>query len=491
MEQLILKEIMKTAKGASETSKEKEIKEKDITYPHELKRQECVGDKLLQDLHFIGGRFIFDPEGKEKLENSNTLIEPRLKNFKFSRLIMTKCEFEETVIFDHCTFNGQVWFEDCIFHKRLEFKDCTFPEGSLGRFARCQFEKRVTFAHVISKAKSFTFNRPTFDLDKKLKVKQNYPEEIIEMGDYGISFIHSEFSNTKVYFDSPAFFRWIDPREPVFKQDGTKSDDELVSMLFHDSDFKHLVITSAKKTAEKGSARKTVIGKNKDNIDALDNTNNKDCYPLRIGLSRFKPDEYVHIDDSEIEYMFINSSIPNISFTNLGELKPEFFKKVSLANLEFDNVDWNKNKPVKKIGEEDRISMLNVSTSLKKYYYAKRDYEWANWFYGLEMDTKRKNGNWWAKIYKWISNYGRCWWQPLLICLIITLGLGIALNKIYSVAPMKAFLNILLPSMIFKLPDKSVMPQEIGAYLISIFQMIVGPILIALSALAIRNKVKK
>ena len=211
-----------------------------------------------------------------------------------------------------------------------------------------------------------------------------------------------------------------------------------------------------------------------------------------------------------------------------ADLKKCFFLNTNLEKVSFFGIDWPEIKgrlavyDEQKLDEEEKVEkerskersivlvhLERLYRQLKKHYEDNRDYERAGHFHYGEKEMRRKNPetsfglSFLLTLYLWFSGYGERLVRPLISTGVLLttstfaylcLGLSPACGK-QSLSWMNSsdWMTASLYSLqvIFLLRPDDLVLSGLWAKALHTLQSILGPLFIALLALAVRQKLKR
>ena len=380
--------------------------------------------------------------------------------------------FPEVANFSMATVFKRPDFSETTFYKEADFSGATFDKGA--DFSWAAFSKRADFSEA------------TFDKGAKF-IKTTFSEEAV--------FIEARFSKKKADFSAATFskaavFVWatFSKEADFFPATFSKEADFFAAMFSEEADFSSATFLG----------RTTFIGRH---------------------LKGEKADLIFSGIKNEVDFRNINlDPLQGLIFRD-ADLRKCLFEQTDLRKAEFTGVSWP--KPGNRFQVYDEIRPLNENETrkwhhierfyreLKQNYEDRRDYERAGDFHYGEKEIRRKNPDTpfllkrLLTLYWTVSGYGERYIRPLLWAfgLLVTstfgyLILGIAPDKNWiplTLTNVEDWLHVGLYSLQVTtlLRPTDLVPLGIAAIGVKVVQSLLGPIIIGLFALAVRQRLKR
>lgn len=221
-----------------------------------------------------------------------------------------------------------------------------------------------------------------------------------------------------------------------------------------------------------------------------------------------------------VNFRNVNVDPPQALIFRDADLTKCLFEQTDLRKAEFATVSWPKPKKRFQVYDEIRPPQTNETRrwehierlyrELKQNYEDRRDYERAGDFHYGEKEMRRKNPDtpvllrFLLTLYYWVSGYGERYIRPLLWFLGL-LGASTYEYLILGIAPDKASTPLALINWenwldvgLYSLQVMTLMrPTDLGGPLglaatgVKVVQSLLGPIIIGLFALAVRQRLKR
>ncbi len=410
-------------------------------------------------------KLAFEAHRKKQGDNFSYFVFPEEINFEGKK-------FQEEVNFYSATFSQTARFSNAIFFKRADFSKTTFTKKAF--FNWVNFVEHASFGQTDFTGEAY-FLGATFS--------------------QGVDFLGAKFTDNALFLDvtfnntanfsNANFAQIVDFSRAIFSEgtDFEGTDFRTGCVKFLSSTFKGRSLFTSKKESDL-------------------------MFPIFSAVQ-------------EVDFRSVSIDPPDSVTFIEADLRKCLFLKTNLQKVNFFGVDWPYIKKgrfgvydEKKIGEEKRedrpIFLAHVESlyrQLKKNYEDNRDYERAGHFHYGEKEMRRKNTKttfglkFLLILYKWLSGYGESFLHPLFwIGILLCLSMIAYLS--FGISPKGG------PRLIFKNPGDWLQalhysfrvmtllrPDDLtpigGGKVIHTIQSILGPLFIALLALAVRQKLKR
>jgi len=404
----------------------------------------------------------------------------------------SNAEFLAEAHFFNASFHGQATFEKAKFNKRVDFDVATFANradfssaffGADTTFEGTEFSSpsslsRVTFSEQIS------FHKATF--------KQGVTFEGSNFAGRA-DFRNSSFQNRANFSDSV----FVDKAE--FDEAEFEGWTEFVGTKFNGGgDFLGTSFTGEKLSfAFSHFQERTLFRSRRDE--------QQDIVPIFEG--------------DDVNFTQVTIHPPNVLIFRIADLSKCRFLETDLREVELTDVRWP--RLGNRLVVYDEIVYLGkrevppwgllerLYRDLKQNCEDRRDYERAGDFHYGEKEIRRKNPDtstllrFFLTVYWLISGYGERYMRPiasafvlLVVCAIGYLFLGIAPTE-GSPLELKTLTDWILATALYSLQvitllnPTDMQPIGFAAQALKVFQSIVGPVIIALFALALRQRLKR
>ena len=349
--------------------------------------------------------------------------------------ILARSTFPAETHFNGATFSNKATFINATFKGVVEFNDATFEKGA--DFLNTTFLSSAEFSKTTFKGELTNFREATFEND--------------------VNFSATQFNSTWVSFSDTAFIKEgeVDFNNPTFD----------CQVYFIKTKFDKYCKF---RWAEFPRTHKQAV---------FQDTDLRKCSFLHSS-----------IDKVDFRYCEFNKDKPDPLFgiRLLDRIIPH-----SRQNVLKDEIDADQ-------GEKKYEPVRRLYLELKKNFEDKRDWNTAGDFHYGEMECRRKMYGWstfegfLVNIYFWLSGYGE---RPLRAAasLFILIGFCTVVYMYFEdLAFLKSGCNSLKIASLQKIGIGEVHePDSLPAKFLSVFESIMGPILIALFALALRRKMKR
>ena len=472
-------------------------------------------------LHYRGSKE--DPEGVRKFNDAlqekqdavywgyvfprgfdTTLL--RLKNADFR-----EAHFSDDADFSKCTFEGITFFNGVSFKKNANFSGAAFCENV--SFASAVFCGEANFRNA--RFLGLHKGNATNDVvrDALMFGAVNFREVSFEQG--------ADFTDAKFMVTS-SFWKTTFSGDAVFSETefGEGADVEFSSTTFGKYCYFIKAQIRSKITFLECVFQEEAVFRNAafqgfthfhastfERVARFGNYSLEESEERRLNL------RFVEMDMERVA--FRSANLREVSFHNCSSLdKTEFFaclwnKAFNRQRVHCDELAVRGCKPKwgsREAGvikytppsDEEWERVENTYRDLRRNFEDRRDYAGANEFYVGEMEMRRL-----AKprlerellsleaLYRHLSTYGENWWKPLLYLF----GLLVISSFVYAGWPTDystLFLSLLHSLSVLTLLRISVAePLHWSGQLMAILQLVLSPILITLSVLAIRRKLKR
>ena len=473
---------------------------------------------------------------KDKYLFNTALEKHRMENGGDFRLIFfsEKADFSEAtfpgdVVFSGATFSGDVDFSEAKFSGKAyffmaklsgkaNFSQATFSE--MGQFPRAEFSGDADFSeatfsgHAAFFMAEFSemaiFSRVTFSEMATFRMAEFSGDgdfsgaKFSEMADFGEAMFSGKATFVMAEFSGNADFSRATFSGSTYFPGATFSGDA----DFSQSEF------SGRRTY---FPRATFLGR----AMFLGRAILIDAY-AKDKASPILKDKVIPIFSevkNEVDFRGVNVSPTQELIFRDADFSKCLFGQTDLRKAEFTGVSWP--KPGKRFQVYDEICPLRPSETrrwdhierlyreLKRNHEDRRDYERAGDFHYGEKQMRRKSPETpfllkcLLTLYWTVSGYGERYIRPLVCAFVLLVAstcgyliLGIAPNK--AVTPLaltnpKDWLHVGLYSLqvMTLLRPMDLVPLTVAATGVKVFQSLLGPIIIGLFALAIRQRLKR
>ncbi len=434
------------------------------------------------------------------------------KNLQLTNSNFTDAHFLDVADFSNETFVGPIQFEGARFDENAVFWGATF----LGKvnFAQAIFSKGAQFSQA-----SFTLSAHEAAMVGASNSRAS-------------NFVGANFSDVK--FCGPANFDDADFMTPAYF--GCAEFEEIVFFAGSSfSDFANVEFLMTKFRKEchflEVHSLSVIEFVDCDFLDDADFRNSTLLGPMEFYRSafareaRFGPISSQDGDERHLSLRFRETDLQRVTFRSADLRNVSFYHCFNLDKAEFSTCLWNGlsgrqrvlydelalrgSKPI--WGSESGLAIESnppnvkgwerVETTyrdLRRNFEDRRDFAGSSDFYVGEMEMRRL-----AKpslerqlisleaLYRHLSTYGENWWKPLLWLLGLTMVSGLVYAG-WSIDFTMHLLSLLYSLSVLTFLRVSVAePLHWTGQLMAILQLLISPILITLSVLAIRRKVKR
>ena len=344
---------------------------------------------------------------------------------------------------------------------------------------------------------------------------------------YGADFSGVKFGGPANFdlagFETTAYFGWAEFEDIVFFDASTFSETAELDFLktkFH-RQFQFLEVYS----------HSVIDFSSCDFVDEADFRDSTLLGPMTLHRSKFQrearfgPISFQDGKERPLCVRFWEMDMPNVTFRRADLRGVTFYNSYNLDRAEFSACLWNKahnrqsvlydelalrgDKPIwgSEMGEaivssppsvEEWERVENTYRDLRRNLENRKDYAAAGEFYVGEMEMRRLPKPWIQRhilsleaLYLHLSDYGENWWKSIGMLLFL---LGIS-TLVYAGWPKN--LDTLGISLMYSLSVFTLLRVSVGdplhwtGQLMAIVQLVLSPILITLSVLAIRRKLKR
>ena len=452
------------------------------------------------------------------------------------------CNFLGEANFSYAIFSGGAYFVNTVFHDEAFFDSAQFQK--MGYFVKTQFQKMVSFVATIFNEASYfrqvTFMEgPDFSDAKfskglsfksfKFKGRPDFSGADLQRSD----FYMAEFENG-ANFSNAKFSEEADFRGALFKAETdfvrasfSKEADFKVATFLAEANFNGAKFQKGGNFQQTGFKGRTVDF----NLSSFSGKTSFTCreekdrnIPIFSGTDLDfsqviidPPDVLTFIGGDLKKCKFVDTDLRKIQFSaiiwpRIGRYFPRFgiYDEIVL-NQKGDGRLWGMIKRV--LHKEAKISVTcsrieRLYRELKQNYEDRRDYAWAGDFHYGEKEMLRRNPEsplglrFLLTLYSLFSGYGERWVRPLIWLAVLTaastygysqFGLLTRLNTLLCFNGISEWLDATLYSfqVILFLKPAAFEPAGIISKIIYTIQHILGPLLIGLLALAVRQKLKR
>ena len=433
--------------------------------------------------------------------------------------------FAETVKFTGARFEGKVEFTGAKFFKQADFVDAEFLQSVyfganfLGatHFAATNFADRVHFGNSVF-AMNASFMDATFRGESWFDSANFYGEAIFWQAKFeGVAdFVWAMFA-AEADFTEATFLQKADFSEALFAGKANFSSVQFNAETdffgtqfkkeadFHFVEFKGITFFA-------GGPRKRTKG----------------LHMRVVGREGYPPSEWLLKIFSGVDTDFTDVIITPLDALILrdADLTKCQFLGTDLRKAEITAATWpqvgnrrlgvyDEIAPLEKDGKREWHHIERLYRELKQNYEDRRDYERARDFHYGEKEARRKqakrlSGLWlWLNLYKWVAGYGERWRLPLVwaaivllvssamcICLALHPDLGGLHPKLGG--PMLSYVSTwdCLRSVFYSFRVMTLLkPEDLEAIrwakLVYTADSLLGPLLLGLFALALRQRLKR
>ena len=393
--------------------------------------------------------------------------------------------FDRGASFNEATFTGYVGFKKAIFLDRAEFTGATFCSS-------LQEEAHIPFG---------TSTGADFSA-AKFKALANFDDATFRTP---VDFEYTEFEDDVIFhgasFSKPANAMFLETefhKEGIFLEVSSQSIFFFANCVFHDlADFQGAVFRGPVTFDRCSFAVEAIFGEFRAQ-DAVES-------PIYV--------RFLNIDMQRVA--FRSADLQNVSFIHCYNLdKSEFFScnwnmAYGRQRVLHDELVMRGQKPIwgSDAGEDIGFDVTNAKEwervestyrNIRRNFEDRRDFAGASEFYVGEMEMRRlpkprirRQFLSLEALYLNLSNYGENWWKPIVILLLL---LGIS-TLVYAGWPINS--DTLGISLMYSLSVFTLLRVSVGeplhwtGQLMAIVQLVLSPVLITLSVLAIRRKLKR
>lgn len=461
-------------------------------------------------------------------------------------------KFNRVADFSGAVFTEAVDFRDATFKERVHFKRATFTKGAKFSGAPSSNEAdfdNVTFTevadyrgvHFIEDAKfvKTTFIKKADFNGATFTKKADFNGAIFtEEADFGgttfikeVSFDLAKFTEV-TSFDGATFAKRADFGGTTFNKKASFGGTKFIEWVnFGRVKFtKRADFTGA--TFSKGVNFWSAIFQNGDANFRLSRFLGRTIF---AGRKEYKSKQNIYIfGNIKVDFRNVDINPPNAIIFRNADLSQCLFQATRVDKIEFTGVKWAKIPPKsifsrtavydeknlldsikskKKRKKKDKENLdwehiERVCRDLKTNHKESGDHERAGDFHYGEKEMRRRNPStppmhrFFLNLYRILSGYGERYLRPLLWTLVVLAGctivymfLGIAPKEgaPFGIANIECWFKVSLYSLQVMTLQKPTEIQPIGVWSTAIktFQSIVGPVLIGLFALALRQRLKR
>jgi len=442
--------------------------------------------------------------------------------FFFPEIVdFSRAKFSKRANFAWATFSEEANFSRSTFFEGADFSDANFGKGA--NFSMATFSNQAIFFNANFSEKA-DFSGAAFS-NLAVFAETTFSEQAIFTGatfseEEAANFAEAKFFEKAIFF-SATFSKWAAfPGATFFDQAGfkaatfTEQADFAGARFFKEADFASATFTGRGNFLNATFlAKTTFIGQY---------PKGKKPIPIFSGIK------------NEVNFRGVNVDPPQALIFRDADLSKCLFEQTDLRKAEFTGVKWPKPekgfriyklswpKPDKRFRVYDEICPLKTGETrrwdhierlyreLKQNHEDRRDYERAGDFHYGEKKMRRKNPDTpvllkcLLTLYCWVSGYGERYVRPLVwafgllvLCTFGYLFLGIAppdkVSTPLALTNWKDWFRVGLYSLqvMTLLKPAYLIPLGTKAICVKVVQSLLGPIIIGLFALAVRQRLKR